>query len=683
MSLFNRHSCVVLSTMLLFSVAGWATSHEVRRSGWDMHPHDNPDFVICDLPPHEVEQRLGIPFEEMLERQARTQVRARADTIKALVLLCQWEDDPADTINHTPAAYDTVVFSEGVIDPGSLREYFLEVSYGSCWIYGDVYGWFTQPTYISSLYFTDFFAAADPYIDYSEYDHDGDGFVEALYVFHAGPGQEETHDPAHIWSYAVVYGLHFLTEDGVIIDTFTCNPEEHMDGSIMTIRTPAHEASHLLGLPDLYDMHSKLDTTTFYTPGDPNDHPLVDWCLMGYGGYNIMSYGTRQDPSHLCAWSKTQLGFLTPIELIESQHDIQLLEVETNPLAYKIPHPSPDSQEYFLIENRNSNSSSKFDHLDSDFSAYFPWFEPGQNPKDPGIIVYHVDDALEWNFYGPNNPHYMVIVEDAGYDPDHPWDGYSEYSEWWYPYEFRIGAAYAAEDTGQTSFTPMTYPSTEWYDGPSGIWLTNVSTSDSIMTFDLGFGNAWPAIVDHQPGALDTTLSEGEEFSFSVDVIDEDGDETTYDWYENGILVQSGENAAYLFEAGLAGSIDTLMVAATDGELADSLTWIVCADTSMVLSGTLAGDYLALTWPAVEGTAEYWVYGAANMPYFVPGFAPGYEYRLAVLPSSQTTWQSTNGIADEAENWTYLVVAVDAAESVLASSTRFGEFDFDADILEP
>jgi immune inhibitor A len=684
MSLVKHRKAIALFGFLLLSVVGWpATSHEERRSGWEVHPHDNPDFVICDLPPHEIEERLGIPFEEMLERQARTEVRARADTIKALVLLCQWEDDPADTVNHTPAAYDTVLFSEGVMDPGSLREYFLEVSYGSCYIYGDVVGWFTQPTFIPDLYFTDFFAAADPLVDYSEYDRDGDGFVDALYVFHAGPGQEETHDPDDIWSFAVIYGLHFPTEDGVVIDAFTCDPEEHMDGSILTIRTPAHEAAHILGLPDLYDYNAKLDTTTYYTPGDVNDHPLVDWCLMGYGGYNIMSYGTRQDPSHLCAWSKAELGFLTPIELTESQHDIQLPEVENNPMAYKIAHPSPDSREYFLIENRNSNSSSKFDHLDSDFSAYFPWFEPGQNPKDPGMIIYHVDDALHYNFYGPNNPHYMVIVEDAGYDPDHPWDGYSEYSEWWYPYEFRIGAAYAGEDSGQTSFTPLTYPSTDWYDGPSGVWFTNVSVSDSVMTFDLGFGNAWPAIVAHQPGALDTTLSEGEELIFSVAVVDEDGDETTYDWYENWILMQSSVDSFYTFTAGPAGTIDTLMVAATDGELADSLTWLIRSAPSMVLSGTLVGDHLTLTWAAVEGTAEYWVYGAANMPYFVPGASPEYQYRLAILPASQTTWQSSNGVGDETENWAYLVIAVDASESVLASSIRFGEFDFDADIPQP
>ena len=122
-----------------------------------------------------------------------------------------------------------------------------------------------------------------------------------------------------------------------------------------------------MGLIDLYDYDGKLDVETYYTPDDENDHPLVDWCVMGYAGYSIMSYGTRQDPSHHCAWSKMQLGFLTPTILSESQHDIRTPEVELNPVAFKIPHPNPNSQEYFLVENRNTMSAAKFDHLDSDF----------------------------------------------------------------------------------------------------------------------------------------------------------------------------------------------------------------------------------------------------------------------------------------------------------------------------
>jgi hypothetical protein len=41
-----------------------------------------------------------------------------------------------------------------------------------------------------------------------------------------------------------------------------------------------------------------------------------------------------------------------------------------------------------------------------------------------------------------------------------------------------------------------------------------------------------------------------------------------------------------------------------------------------------------------------------------------------------TTWSSPNGIGDPANNWTYLVMAVDETEAELARSNRAGEHDF-------
>jgi immune inhibitor A len=567
-----------LLSVFLLSGAGTATaSVDVHREpGWEATPPENLRFTVFDLPAAEIEERLAVPYAEMLERRSGLQVMAPSDTGVVLIMLCQWADNPADPVAHPKAAYDTLLFSLDVVDPGSMRDFWLEDSYGSYWIEGEVYGWFTQPTYDPDLWFTDFFEAADPYIDYSQYDRDGDGYTDAVWIFHAGPGQEETHDPDHIWSYAV-WGLDYMTDDGVIIDRYACNPEEHSDGSIISIRIPAHEGTHVLGIPDLYDYDSKLNTVTYHTPNDANDHPLVDWCVMGYAGYNIMSYGTRQDPGHHCAWTKTQLGFVIPQVLGQSRHRIEIPEVETNPVVYKILRPSnPD--EYFLLENRNTLSSVKFDHLDSDFSAYWSWFTPGQNQKDPGLLVLHVDDDMPDNDGRPSNAHYMVTVEDAGYDPATPWDGVSEFSNEWYPYEMRISAPFAAEDPGQASFTPNSVPSSTWYGQASGIWITNISESDSVMTFDLGFGNAWPAIVEHFPLPIDTTIAYGDSLLLSVIAVDEDGDQTTYVWHLNGGVVQSGPDSSYLYQGGAPGATDTILVVATDGQLADSLVWTLYND---------------------------------------------------------------------------------------------------------
>lgn len=542
-----------------------------------IRPAQRPAFTVTDIPPSEIESRLGITYEEMLERRAAVTTRAPGDTVKALILLCEWADDQANQVDHPASAYQTLLFSQGVVDPGSMREFFLEDSYGALWIEGDVVGWLQEPTYDPGYWFTDFLAQADDIVDFSDYDGDGDGYTDAVWIFHAGPGQEETHDPDHIWSYAV-YGLDWMSDDGVIVDRYSCNPEEHINGDIISIRVPAHEASHVLGLPDLYDYDAKLDTTTYFTPNDANDHPLVDWCLMGYGGYAIMNYGTDQPcPQHHCAWSKKELGWIAPTTISTSQHDVPAPEVQTNAVAYQINKPGSGGNEYFLIENRNTQGASfLFDHLDSDFSAYCPWFTPGRNAKDAGLLIYHVYE------YASNNngsPHYKVIVEDAGYDPSTPWDGVDEYSEEWYPYEFRIGAAYAAEDPGQNKFTPETSPNTSWYSGSSGIWITNIGHSDSVMTFDVGFGNAWPAIVDHRPAALDTTL-EGGSFLFSVAVVDEDGDTPSYEWFVNGSSIQATGDSTFLHVAGPPGTVDTVLVVASDGSLADTLSWLVSSGIS-------------------------------------------------------------------------------------------------------
>jgi hypothetical protein len=74
------------------------------------------------------------------------------------------------------------------------------------------------------------------------------------------------------------------------------------------------------------------------------------------------------------------------------------------------------------------------------------------------------------------------VIEDAGYDPQTPWDS-TEFTEFWYPYECQVGAAFCMED-GQASFTPCTTPNSDGYSSYSGIWVTNISTSGDMMTFD-------------------------------------------------------------------------------------------------------------------------------------------------------------------------------------------------------
>lgn len=100
----------------------------------------------------------------------------------------------------------------------------------------------------------------------------------------------------------------------------------------------------------------------------------------------------------------------------------------------------------------------------------------------------------------------------------------------------------------------------------------------------------------------------------------------------------------------------------------------------MGLYGYTTPGYLVLEWTACPEAQVYWIYGADNLPFFVPGLGNPYPYRLATLPAGTTTWSSTFGIGNPNHNWTYLVIAMSDFFEEMCRSNRFGEFDFQANI---
>jgi hypothetical protein len=100
----------------------------------------------------------------------------------------------------------------------------------------------------------------------------------------------------------------------------------------------------------------------------------------------------------------------------------------------------------------------------------------------------------------------------------------------------------------------------------------------------------------------------------------------------------------------------------------------------IVLFWNIVGSDMQILWDVVPEALAYWVYGASDYAHFVPGLAPGFEYRINVLPPGTTTWISPYPIGDPEDNWTYLVMAVDEVEAELARSNRVGEFDFGVEV---
>ena len=141
------------------------------------------------------------------------------------------------------------MFSSGTYPTGSLVDYYQEVSYGAYIPAGTVTVWIMAPhTY---AYYTDGLngmgqypqntagllndcvGILDPGLDFNQFDNNGDGYVEGILLIHAGPGAEETGSLDDIWSHATYYEIE--TDDGVSTGRFSVDPEEHYDGSIISI----------------------------------------------------------------------------------------------------------------------------------------------------------------------------------------------------------------------------------------------------------------------------------------------------------------------------------------------------------------------------------------------------------------------------------------------------------------
>lgn len=481
--------------------------------------------IVYDVPAERMGQFGRIPPSLLTAEDSASiaSFRFAADTFKVLAILVEWDSRvslyPRETL-------DSLLFSRDVLPAGSVADYFDEVSYGKVNFTGATTAWYSAGAYNPFFNFEPILYQLDPVIDYSQYDGNHDGIVDAVVFVRAGTGQEDTHDPNDIWSYAMGYvpGGGPGPFDGMRVSRWNTSPElfplhnplfpPMLTGvdTLNKIRVFCHELTHNFGLPDLYDYDSKLNTVTYYTPNDDNDHPLVDWCLMGYAGYNLLSIRTMP-PTHLCAWSKKELGWVDPIPLdLASYSDLVIHNVESTPdsSVYLVPIDMSDG-EYFLLEYRNRNAPGQFDKFDSDFSTYFwPDLTFGNDPLDRGLLITHIHDSV--GGYGndgwPAYPHYRVAVMDAGYNPSrnyttNPGGRVSDSAQWWYPYETRKAAVFSDDVEGQEVFGPSTVPSSHGYYGPTGITVR----VDSIVDDRLYANVSRPdADADNIPDTRDNCL---------------------------------------------------------------------------------------------------------------------------------------------------------------------------------
>lgn len=350
-----------------------------------------------------------------LDRAETVRAEGALAHLRAVVILLQFPDWPADTLNHTPAAYDSILATVNVVPTGSMRDYYREVSRG-LFDFDSIYvtRWYTAPQPYS--YYTnsqsgfgmfprnaqqmaaDAVALADPDVDFSRFDGNGDGVVDGLFIVHAGPGSEETNLGSDMYSHK--WNLRFAdARDGVSVFPYTTEPEEWAGlvgdataGQLISIGVFCHEFGHVLGLPDLYD-----------TKPAPTSQGIGEWDLMGYGVYTHPAgqpFGTT--PAHPSAWSKIRLGWVQPTWVFQDSAGVTIPPVETGGQVFRLWTNGLDVGEYFLVENRQP--------IGFDSTLVRSSIEAGAGPAH-GLVIYHVDETVTDN---DDPAHKRVDVEETG-----------------------------------------------------------------------------------------------------------------------------------------------------------------------------------------------------------------------------------------------------------------------------
>jgi M6 family metalloprotease-like protein len=285
---------------------------------------------------------------------------AVSDTLRAAVLPGYFSNESAVPVSA--ATLQAQLFTSNAT--GTITDYYREVSYDQLTMTGTVFSWAKVSKNASYYYGTcngvgtgcsytgefikEVLDLKDASVDFAQYDNDGsdgvpnsgddDGFVDAAVFVHSLAGGECGGSTfiSHTWSYSAwpnSGGLPYTTNDSragggfIQIDEYVLAPAGNCGAvtpysgadEVIDIGVYCHELGHVLGLPDLYDV-------------DGGGNGIGHWGVMGSGNWN-----TKEKPAHMDAWCKYELGWVLPTVIGWQPSTVNIPEVETNAVVYKLP----------------------------------------------------------------------------------------------------------------------------------------------------------------------------------------------------------------------------------------------------------------------------------------------------------------------------------------------------------
>lgn len=303
---------------------------------------------------------------------------------KGLVILVNFKDKKMQS-KHTQAEWNDYFNKVGYNkygNNGSVHDYFYAQSYGKLDLEFDVIGPVTVSKNMASYGANDAqgndidpagmikeaceLAYAKEKMDMSQYDWDGDGAVDQVYVIYAGYGEAAGGEANTIWPHEwdIQGGGYSLVLGGKRIRTYACSSE--LNGGYGTdisgIGTACHEFSHCMGIPDFYD-----------TAGG-GCFGMDAWDLMDYGSYG----GDGYEPTGYNTYEKWVSGWIEPTILTEPCYIKNMKPLSDAPEACVVFNEA-NKNEYYIFENRQlkgtdvalPNHGMLVIHVDYDQKVWF------------------------------------------------------------------------------------------------------------------------------------------------------------------------------------------------------------------------------------------------------------------------------------------------------------------------
>ena len=182
---------------------------------------------------------------------------------------------------------------------------------------------------------------------------------------------------------------------------------------------------------------------------------------MPHGGRQLER--RRRHPAHPSAWCKVNQGWVT-VENRTGKETVDVKDVKDDFTVYRLWKQGEDSQEYFLVENRQKAGYDR------------------ELPGD-GLFVYHIDDALDSN---SDETHYKVGLVQA--DGQGDLESSANHGDTGDPYP---GSSDNRELTGAS------VPDTNSYSGAATeVAITAIGDSGPSISVEFDVGESEPSTND-------------------------------------------------------------------------------------------------------------------------------------------------------------------------------------------